>query len=683
MAFWNFSHGSLFRIASFIGIPLAFAACFMQLERPKLLALTKADAQMVSALTLRDDPSPSTEPGTSANSAWIDKSSPSHRQIQLPFFEVRRHSDGLVKFEYSITLDGEALALLKPPDGKDSAELENKYGLLFMQVLNGGDFYLNGDWVAGLPQSTETERWMWYQPFIMPLPSHLLRTDGTPNVLTVSQTSQEPYISIAQPYFGTLDELRRVYGVTLFFGTTLAKAFNLLCLVAGLFLLGAWIASPKEPVYALAGSASVLWAIFFTLALWTEMSMSWLWMWRWTLYACESGLISLMTLFVLSFIGQPLGKWGRCLLLLMACLAPVVYAIGGRPTEHYLDMLWTPSLLMFYLYASLRLVMYCYKTRHVPACILLFQSALCMALAFHDYAVLTGMIDQLRQSDGQRGWAMLLFEHIYLAHLGMPLLLVVMGYILLIQHQANISALENSHLHLEATLQQRELDLEKIHQQMKVVARSEATLMERERIYQDVHDGIGSQLVKAIFSLRNSGPGLAAVEHNLQACLRDLRLVIDAHQAADSDVQSAVFSFCLTQELHLEGSGLTINYDVGDACTVYAEPRVNLNVLRVLQESLSNTIQHSGASEVLIKVVLDNTNLILSITDNGQNRSASALLQQYTLYGHSGNKGITGLALRAADIGGKYTIDITASGTKVQLSIPLPSTLAVHEPDLT
>ena len=592
---------------------------------------------------------------------------------QLPLFKVRGAEAGLVKFVYSLTLDEKTLGPLHNALNADAAALENSYGVLFMQIINGGDFYLNGDWVAGLPESTAAARWMWYQPFIVPLPSHLLRTDGRPNVLTASQTTHEPYILVAQPYFGTMDELSRAYNVALFFGTTLAKAFNVLCLLAGLFLIGTWLASPKETVYALAGGASVLWAVLFTLALLNYTSVEVQPLWRGALYLCEGGVVSLMSMFVLSFIGQPLGKWGRRSLLALASVAPIVYGIGGRATEHYLDLFWTPALVMFYVYAGFRLLNYCRKTRYIPAFLLLLQTLLCIVLAFHDYAVMTGLIEKAGQPVAELGWTSLLFEHIYLSHMGMPVMLVIMGYILLVQHQKNVADLENSNVHLEASLKQRELELEKSHKERRVVARTEATLMERERIYQDIHDGIGSQLVKAIFSLRNTGAGSAAVEHNLQACLQDLRLIINASQEYSTDIQSAVFAFCATQEIHLEGSGLVINYDVGVETTVYAEPKVHLNVLRVLQESFSNTLKHSGATSIFIGVEVNASDLILSITDDGRNPSADELRQQQLTYGDPGNRGLTGLALRAADIGGKYTINITSSGTEVRLSIPLPA----------
>lgn len=674
MAFSRLRFWSRVRVTLLIGIPASvlLLAFFLRVSRPELQVLTRADFQAVSATDFNS-------PLLSLNAAGIfnpmeSGSAYQHGDpIRLPFLEVREREAGIAKFVYSITLDDVALGSSREKLDADALKLDNSYGLLFSQITNGGDFYLNGNWVAGLSQSTETVRWMWFEPLVVPLPSYLLNRDGRPNVLVVSQSSLEPYISIPQPYFGRLDELNRVARVIHFLGTDLADAFNLFCLVAGLFLMGAWIASPKMAIYAWAGSASIIWSVLFTLLRLHHASTDLRELWRWVVYLGEGGLISLKTLFILSFIGQPLGFWRLRAFLGLASIAPVVYAVGGGATERYLDLLWTPALFLLYAYAVSRLMMYCWKNRSTPALILLFQSVSFLLLAYHDYAVQSRLVDRVIHSGLEDGWSGLLFEHIYLAHLGMPLLLMVLGYILLIQHRDNATDLENSRLHLGASLRQQALDLMKIHRKHEVAELSKATSIERNRIYQDIHDGIGSQLIKAIFILRKNGTSSAGVVDNLQACLQDLRLVIDAHQESNVDVQTAVFVFCELQESHLQGSGLEINYDVGLETTVYADSKVNLNVLRVIQESLSNTLKYAGATSIRIEIKLSASELILSIADNGRNSSTGVQRLEPSAYGYPGNRGVTGLALRAADIGGEYTIAITASGTKVRLSIPLPS----------
>ena len=660
---------------------IAMAAVFLLLSlfsqfvvRPEVSAVTRAILQIV---TVSNELPQSVNPKADLTAMLKSVAHLPGEPIRLPFFKLQDGKTSLTHFVYSITLDEKTLAENYVLLDQDAHQPANTYGLLFIQILNGGDFYLNGQWVAGLAKSTNKVRWMWHEPFVVPLPSRLLKIDGTANVLTVSQSTFEPYISIPRLYFGRTEELNRLYRVADFIGSTLSDVIEMLCFAAGLLLLGLWSVSPKERIYALLASVNILWAVMFTVFRLQQSSADMLELWRWVIYACQGGVICLLATLVLVLVERTPSKWAQRAIVGLAGSAAVVYAIGGSATAPFLDLFWRPVALLLYAYATARLVTYCWKTSSVPASLFLLQSVLLILLAFHDYAVQVRLIDQLSNSGLEVGWSRLFFEHIHLRHLAIPPLLLLAGYILLVQHRKNVFELGNSKLFLE----KRESELVEIHHKRELIALSEATLSERERIYQDIHDGIGSQLVKAIFSLRSAGPDSAAVVQNLQACLQDLRLVIDAQPESNVDIETTVFAFCVTQELHLEGSGLAITYHVGSESTVYTDPKVNLNVLRVLQESLNNTIKHAGATFIDVRLKLSEFHLTLIITDNGHGdrKPPIQLSGEQSAFGSSGNRGITGLSLRAADIGGKYTINITDSGTTVRLSIPLPSNADMNE----
>lgn len=650
--------------------------CLQLVEKPEVQAVTHAVIQPVTVL---NEDSPSAEAEAEAqvqaqeqeglHSSLSRLAQTPGKPITLPFHEVSNKDTHLVQFQYAITLDekilGENHALLD----LDALRLENKYGLLFVQIINGGDFYLNGHWVAGLARSSNAERHIWYEPFVVPLPSRLLRTDNTPNVLTISQSTLEPYISISRLYFGEAKELARVFEVVHFVGTVLANVFITLCLVVGLFFLGLRLVSPKEQIYAWAGCVCILSASLLMVSRMAHTATDLRELWRWIIYLCEGGVVAMMSVFILSFIGQPLGRLALSAIFSLSGFAAVAYAVGGGKTERYLDLYWLPAMFMLYGYATARLFAHFWRTRSVTAGLFLLQTGFLCVLGFHASAVQSLRIDDLTSSGLEMGWSGLLFEHIKFLHLGLPFLVIVAGHILIVTHRDNIIKLENSDLRL----QQREIELQDIHSKRERLLSSEAKLLERERIYQDLHDGIGSQLITAIFSLRRSGSDSTAVVDNLQACLRDLRLVIDAQPESDIDIQTTVFAFCVTQELQLQGSGLKMSYDVGLESIVYSDPKVTLNVLRVLQESLSNTIKHSGATVIDIAVKVTGSHVRLTITDNGNGHHGPVCqsLEQLSAYGTSGNRGVTGLALRAADIGAKYTIQISGSGTQVALCIPL------------
>ena len=656
----------IFAVCTGVGFLLLLLLFFRSITPPRVHAVVNAHFQTVAVL---GDQSPSIEAGEAFKSVPLKtiRQQQQGQSIKLPYRQTRNGKTGVEWFIYSIPLDEKNLA-----DGKglldvDALELENEYGLIFVQIINGGDFYLNGHWVAGLAQSTATERWMWYEPFVVPLPSRLLNKDGTPNVLTVTQATVEPFISVPRPYFGNMAELERIYSVVRFISSTLTHAFEVLCVAAGLCLIGIWITSPKERIYVWAGSASIFWAVMFLVSRLQTTNAEMRELWRWLVFVCEGGVVCVTIFFILAFMDRRPGPGARYLIIGVSTVAAIVYPWGGSATEYYLDLIWTPVAIMLFAYAPILLIAYWWRTRSTPAAIFLLQSILLILFALHDYAVHLQLSDPLGSLLLEPGWTGLFFGRVYLLHLAMPFLLVAMASMLVSRYHDKVIRLGSSNL----VLQRREIELKAIYHKREVSALSNATLVERERIYQDIHDGIGSQLVKAIFTLRNAEADSSAVVANLRACLNDLRLVIDSNPESDVDIQNTVFAFCVTQEQHLEGSGLVITYDVGVESTSYANPKVALNVLRVLQESLGNTLKYSGATHIDIKLTTTEDSLVLTITDNGHSRSALQLQEQICTYGASGKRGVTGLALRAADIGATYAIDITEIGTKVCLDIPI------------
>lgn len=415
------------------------------------------------------------------------------------------------------------------------------------------------------------------------------------------------------------------------------------------------LVSPLNGEFTLSVSALFLGAGLLTLGLWDHIPGD-LRRWsRFSLYVCSGALASLTTAYILSCVGQSLELRGRIFLCSLALFAPAVYAVGGRPTEHFLDSVWSAFVLVPCLYAWVCLIRYCLKNRTAAPLWLFVQWSLCLAAAVHDYFVLNGYLARWAEEPYAQWRWNLLTAPVYLSPPGLPLLFLLMG-------RTNFNKM----------VQLREAVIVRALNQQKNAAVIEAVRNERDRIYQDVHDGIGSQLVKAIYCLNRHGQALDGVVHNLQACLNDLRLVINAHQNDRIDIQSAVFAFCVAQESHLEGAGLAISYDIGYEATFFSESTVCLNILRILQESIANTIKHSTASEISIQVREEGNELILLITDNGGPHLPNIRNVQKNLYGGSGHVGLNALARRAEAIGARHHVTIAETGTEIRISVPLP-----------
>lgn len=90
-----------------------------------------------------------------------------------------------------------------------------------------------------------------------------------------------------------------------------------------------------------------------------------------------------------------------------------------------------------------------------------------------------------------------------------------------------------------------------------------------------------------------------------------------------------------------------------------------LNIYRIIQESLTNALRHSKATEINLRINETENNLQISIQDNGQGFNIDSLDPIHSI-------GITGMKERALSFGAELKIQSTSgNGTTVLLIVPL------------
>lgn len=213
-------------------------------------------------------------------------------------------------------------------------------------------------------------------------------------------------------------------------------------------------------------------------------------------------------------------------------------------------------------------------------------------------------------------------------------------------------AMENARLHAE---------LERV-----------AVIAERERIGQDLHDGVIQSLYAVGLSLEDLGDVMreqpeeaeVRVEHAIDAIngtIRDLRSFIFGlrpEYLEAGDVRAALaaladeFRRSSLMEVQLELSGR------GDV-----PPVVALQIMQVAREALSNVARHSGASRVVVRLEAEDRKLHLTISDNGRGFD----IGQGAAPGH---RGLGNMMDRARSLGGELTTTSRAGETRIAMDVP-------------
>lgn len=602
----------------------------------------------------------------------------------LPYFHDVSQSDGLKRARFRIDLDRYLAHPAPCCDVRTGAPLRGDSripgtSLLISQALDGMDVYLNGVWVAGLPKSTADARYKWYRPLQVPLARSLVRPDG--NVLTVELTTWDRQVHVAPIYIGDLDTISYIAELTLFVGTSLANASNVFCLLAGMFMLGAWLANRREgAVFLHAGATTVLWSVLFSLVLLPYLPAAMVPLWHWAQYACIGGVVVVLTLFIFAFVDEPLGRVGTLALFGAAAFAPIAYPLLGAQGREWLDAYWLPVLLVFHLYACSRLALHVARTRSRTAMSLLFQSVLAQVFALRDHNAVRQLVS-FPMPDAGWSFSHLLVTPIYLSHLSVPLLLFVVAQILLTKFQANVKRVRDNNRILTETLLQRERELLVSYNRQREMESESAAQAERDRIYRDLHDGIGSKLVTTLFSVRDRDIDHDRLERGLMDALKDLREIISVTEVHEQrTVHDILFTYCSNLDESLTRADFQIEYDIPEGPEIVLLADLSKQVMRIVEESVANTIKYANASRLSIRMtVLPGERLEVLIEDNGLSGAAQrdAVADAAEAHGCgdgsplTGGTGLDGLRRRAERIGAAFLFERTPQGARTALSLPL------------
>ena len=596
-------------------------------------------------------------------------------RISLPFFENRKNKNNVETLAYSFFLTSTS-----ETDCKKKSSVENQIkpcaAIFFPQIQNGGDFFINGKWVASVNSSSAKTRYFWIKPFAIEIPLEMMHRDGSPDLITVVQTTVEANSIILLPFYGRIEEVHFLHSVITFFCSTLPKTSNLFCLLLGLLVIRVWFASRSEMAFLYAGCAACFWSILFICVYWPSMPESWRDGWRCIVYLSEAGLVLSMTLFILNFIKIKPSPSQIVTMLVFTAMGPLIYLFFGMKSEIFLDRYWMLVYVFIYTLAVSKLFQYSIKSTSRITWIIFIQSLFSIVFFVRDYCVSVGLFSTIAGFFPIWNWTALFFEPIFLPHIGLPLLMFIMLGVLIIKYQENVALIQLSNQRLKCELARREAELEIGYQHRNRMLQDESARMERERIYQDVHDGLGSSLIAAIYYVKSDHFEKHAITALLKNCLDNLRRIVNGLSDEPESIQSVVFDYCLHLESTLLASKIQIHYDISTGPEICLLRNFHINLFRCVQEAIANTLKHSQCRNLYVELKQTESHLHLTIMDDGcgfdlqeNQRSVNQSIQKSKI---QSGLGIPGIHNRVEKIGGQLKIVSTPkSGTKIEIDLLL------------
>ncbi|PLX31383.1 MAG: hypothetical protein C0600_05845 [Ignavibacteria bacterium] len=202
----------------------------------------------------------------------------------------------------------------------------------------------------------------------------------------------------------------------------------------------------------------------------------------------------------------------------------------------------------------------------------------------------------------------------------------------------------------------------------------EAQETERKRMAGELHDSIGQEAlviknrIRRAMNRHDPGPELKSdLEKTVETSsllLEDIRRItrnLRPMQLERSGLTETLRD--LVQQLR-ESTPLTVDAHVDDIDGVFSQER-EMDVYRIVQEGLNNTIRHSDADAVHVRIQKDNGTVRIEVSDDGKGFDlAEATLESKGL-------GLQGISERVQMLGGKLHVE-TAPGAGTQLTASLP-----------
>ena len=208
---------------------------------------------------------------------------------------------------------------------------------------------------------------------------------------------------------------------------------------------------------------------------------------------------------------------------------------------------------------------------------------------------------------------------------------------------------------------------------------------ERSRISRDLHDTVTQDIRTALIYMHQLMDSselsdeqkalLDKIQNIEEQNLKNIRNII--RNLTPSQIESASITQLLTELCE------NINQADGLECKLYAQdtPLFNkitteqkLHIFRIIQESITNAVKHSGASEISViareeKDIKENTaGLLFMISDDGVGISETETAPAEDVISQSTHLGIKGMKSRAALLGARLDIKSdNETGTQVKL----------------
>lgn len=523
-------------------------------------------------------------------------------------------------------------------------------GLLLDYICMAGAVYVNGSLVGRDRSLVEPLSRAWIAPQYYLLDAPVLRQGENELLVRVSG------LTAYQPAFGTVT-IGDPAQVEAAFRSGKRVRFDLqmldiaigavLAAMFGLF----WLLRPQDTTYGWY-AANGLFGFLYGLN-WVKGS-PWPFAttdaWQAFVAGCYMLMAPCFMVFLLRFADRRWPRRERAVLAVGAVAMLLALALPQVMGPHR-DAYVLPMIGFHYL-ASLVFMAWALRHGRADQKVLGLCIAIPMLTALYDFAVYVGWVRAERM----------------IGSFASPIMLLGLGFVLAHRFAATMRRVEgfNAELQREVAAATNELSATLTRQHALELSHSRAG--ERLQLVRDLHDGFGGTLVGAIARLQQAQGDTPKQEvvDLLKEMRDDLRLVIDTTAQEHADLAALIAPLRHRASRLLEAADIDAYWQVEGIDGLYLEPARSLDLLRLLQEALTNVFKHSRATRVDVRIAREGDQLRMQVADDGVGLAGTDAPRR-----DGGGAGFASMRLRARRLGGALDVRDADRGTALSLRMPL------------
>ena len=531
-----------------------------------------------------------------------------------------------------------------PGDSFVSATSDNGLlGIYIWRVNQTADVWVNGVMVGN--GGGKDVRY-WNNPLYFTFPAALVRAD---NQILIRHYAGHTWGSMQNIVLGADANLRPLYAARYFVQHDIAIGLFVFVSMTGIFCLAIWYFGRREVMYYWFAIGSIGSALYcanqFVHHLWVSADL-----WRWMtnvgtdLWACSLVFVIL-----------------RSLELRLPMFEKMVfgYLAVGIPVYFYASFYQFYDLNIYFHIGSIVLVAYIsgVAVHHFWRTQQTLSGVYAIALVI---GVLAGIHDTVMQAVVNNGWQGQGFQYGFnLLPFIAPFSFLLLGVSLLAQFIRNLNSADRLNAELESRIADARSELEDNYRITEQVLVKQSAQEERERIYRDLHDDVGSKLLSLYYRLDDESNSTLA-----KSALEDLRDIVSRRSMENCRLSAAIGQWKIEAHRRCEDAGVELDWHVeADDCDPLLEESQHVQLRRMLREVFSNAILHNPRLRTISALFqADASHLSVRIENDGV-ESASENWQE--------GRGISNLRLRSRELNGQFSLTDSGSG-KVCIAWTIP-----------